>query len=107
MDNLKGMKIYGLCLERLAFQIKNADKRMSQTGERKVILESYGTSDVDEIIELLELEDLGERNKESLDKKLEDLASDASLFMRKVVNFEYEKETGDLVLYTSKKMRCV
>ena len=41
MDYLKDMKLYGLCLERLAFQIKNAKNRMNGSGEEKIILESY------------------------------------------------------------------
>ncbi len=97
MEYPKDMKLYGLCLERLSHQVENA-KRRAGNPSGCVVIEGYGTGDIEEIIEILELYDLPGRSRETLDKKLEELAEDASLFVKGGrVEFGYD-ESGNLEL---------
>ena len=61
---MEDVKIYGLCLERLKYQIGLA-KEKSNNGEsltnERYLMESYHTSDIDDIIDILELYDLERR----------------------------------------------
>lgn len=91
-------KIYGCCLERIKFQIREAQKRRARPVDGKVVLESYFTGELDEIVDLLELYDLDEETCEALEEKLADLAYDVSLLAREKVEFAYDRR-GDLCLY--------
>lgn len=91
-------KIYGLCLERLKHQIGNAKKRSNGSGAASVILESYNTSDIDDIIDILELYDLAERTQSALTEKLDELAFTASVMMRNEIVFAYDGD-GNLGIF--------
>ncbi|RMG02224.1 MAG: hypothetical protein D6726_08020 [Nitrospirae bacterium] len=94
-------KLYGLCIERLKHQIKLADKRRESAPmmyNGRMVLEGYETSDIDEIVDLLELYDLKERRLESLMEKLEEIAENASLLVRRKIGFGFD-EAGHLCLY--------
>lgn len=90
------VKIYGLCLERLRYQITNARKRVN--GQGRFLLECYNTGEIDDIIDILELYDVEEKTAEHLNKKLDDLAYSASLLVRESITFDYTDE-GHLGLY--------
>jgi len=98
---MDGVKIYGLCLERLRFQITNAKMRRERPwpgcGER-VMLECYNTGGPDDIIDILELYDVKERTFAEVNEKLEDLAYTVSELVRDQVMFDYTDE-GHLGLY--------
>lgn len=91
-------KIYGCCLERIKFQIRDAQKRRARPVDGKVVLESYFTGELEEIVDLLELYDLDEKTCEALEEKLADLAFDVSLLAREKVSFDYDQR-GDLCLF--------
>ncbi|MCL4536802.1 MAG: hypothetical protein M1610_04335 [Nitrospirae bacterium] len=92
-------KIYGLCLERLKYQIKNTRQR--STGDKDIILlECYNTGDLDDIIDILELYDIEERTFEGLREKLEDLSYTVSALTRETLFFDLTQE-GHLGLYLS------
>lgn len=90
-------KIYGLCLERLRFQIKKAKER-GCTGD--YLIESYNTADMDDIIDILEIYDLEERSLEGLMQKLDDLAYSVSLLTQEKLFFDFT-EDGSLGLFLS------
>ncbi len=95
-----GLKIYGMCLERLQHQIRLAKERaktMNPAPER-LVLECYFTRDVEDIIDILELYDLEHKDMETVRQKLQDLADDISLMMRERLEFCFN-EDGDLCLY--------
>ncbi len=92
MDNAK---IYGLCLERLKHQIRNA-RRFRK--EARVLIEGYLTGDIEEIIDLLELYDIELRTDEALTEKLDELAFTASVLLRETLTFGYDGR-GHLGLY--------
>ena len=96
-----GVKIYGLCLERMRHQI-NIAKKKSQTGEfvedDTFLLESYNTGDIDDIIDILELYDIEEKNLKGLHDKLEELADTVSILTRETLRFGFTDE-GHLGLY--------
>lgn len=94
---MEGLKIYGVCLERLRYQIQHALKRVNGN-EKRLLLESYLTSDPEEIIDLLELFDITHKDMDSVMKKLQELAGDVSLLVRKKVRFDFSEE-GHLCLY--------
>jgi hypothetical protein len=96
---IEGVKIYGLCIERLKHQIDIANKR-GISGNRAV-LECYNTGDIDEIIDILELYDIEHKTAESIKEKLDELAYTASLLVRNTVEFDYDDD-GNLCLY----LRC-
>ncbi len=94
---IEGVKIYGLCLERLKHQIDIANKKRGVSNNR-VVLESYNTGDIDEIIDILELYDIEHKTAEALKGKLDDLAYTASLLVKNTVGFDYDAD-GNLCLY--------
>lgn len=82
-------KIYGLCLERLKFQIKNAKQRVNGNGDDRVLLESYNTGNIDDIIDILELYDLEEKSYGAVKNKLDDLAYTVSVLTRESLLFGF------------------
>lgn len=95
-----GLKIYGMCLERLQHQISLAKKRikaMNPPSER-IVLECYYTKDVEDIIDVLELFDIEHKDMDTVNQKLSDLADDISMMMRERLEFCFN-ENGDLCLY--------
>lgn len=101
-------KIYGLCITRLKHQIETARKtgRAKGSGSHaplpRILLESYMTAEVDEIIDILELYDINERTPEHLKRMLEDLAYTASLLTREDLSFGLT-EKGHLGLFLGLK----
>ncbi|HYA32194.1 MAG TPA: hypothetical protein VED67_05480 [Thermodesulfovibrionales bacterium] len=98
---MEGVKIYGLCLERLKYQITNArKKRGSERPEcpQRILLECYNTGEPDDIIDILELYDVKEGTFTEVNEKLEDLAYTVSELVRETVLFDYTDE-GHLGLY--------
>ncbi|MCL5062632.1 MAG: hypothetical protein M1443_05415 [Nitrospirae bacterium] len=96
-------KIYGLCLERLKHQINNARQRTKDgtcTYNDLILLECYNTGDLDDIIDILELYDIGERTFEGVMEKLNDLAYTVSALTRETLFFDLTQE-GHLGLYLS------
>ncbi len=100
---MEGVKIYGLCLERLRHQIDNAIRRSedgASVSQGRMLLESYNTGEIEEIIDILELYDVEDRIEEAVREKLEDLAYTVSELLRETVSFDYTIE-GHLGLYLS------
>jgi hypothetical protein len=100
-------KVYNVCLQRVKFQITNAKQRLNGSvppGSR-LILESYNTGDIDEIIDILEIYDLGEHTREGLAGKLDDLAYTVSVLVKDTVSFEHD-EKGNLGLCLVLKERA-
>lgn len=98
---MEGVKIYGLCLERLRVQISNARGRIKDGLPRfagSVLLESYNTGEVDDIIDILELYDVEERTFEAVREKLNDLAFTVSELTREKLSFNLTNE-GHVGLY--------
>jgi hypothetical protein len=93
-------KIYNVCLQRVKFQITNAMQRLNNDTppSGRLILESYNTGDIEEIIDILEIYDLEDRTLAGLAEKLEDLAYTVSALVRKKIAFDYD-EKGNLGLY--------
>ncbi len=94
-------KIYGLCLERLRYQIQNAHRKVKETplsARHPVLLESYNTGMLDDIIDILELHDLEKRTFQNVLEKLDDLASTVSALTRESLAFDFTQE-GHLGLY--------
>ena len=98
---MEDVKIYGLCLERLKYQIGLA-KEKSNNGEslnnERYLLESYNTSDIDDIIDILELYDLEGHTSSHLKEKLEELAYTISILIGEKMTFDLTDE-GFLGLY--------
>lgn len=93
------MKIYGICLERVGQLITKAKERLNGSShEGPVLLESYCTGDINEIVYTLVLYDLQERTQEGLTKELEKVASKLSRLSREKLSFGYTEE-GHLGLY--------
>ena len=99
---MDGVKIYGLCLERLKHQIKLAKKRLEGNphGSGYFLLESYNTGHLDDIVDILELYDLEDKTPELLREKLDDLAYTVSTLLCHTLIFDYTAE-GHLGLYLS------
>ena len=99
---MEAAKIYGLCLERITHQVIRAKQRTNggQQHNGQILLESYNTGDIEDIIDILELYDIEVRTPEGLKEKLEDLAYTVSELMREVLFFGYTEE-GHLGLYLS------
>jgi hypothetical protein len=95
--DIENAKIYGLCIERLRHQIGLA-KRKNGSAPGPVVLESYCTGDVDEIVDLLELYDMEDHTLEALHEKLGDLALTASMLTQEKLEFDFSEE-GHLCLY--------
>jgi len=103
MRKVEGAKVYGLCLERLEFQIKNALARISKDSslykpDNGFVLESYCTGDIDEIIDLLEIYDVPDRKRETVIGKLSEIAYSASILLGETVRFDFSDE-GFLCIY--------
>ncbi|MEW6410060.1 MAG: hypothetical protein AB1488_08105 [Nitrospirota bacterium] len=98
--DIKDLKINGLCIGRLKHQISIARARIEREGlnGHGIVLESYNTGDIDDIIDILELYDIEDRNHETLVEKLKELAEDASLFVDETLEFGFNDE-GHLCLY--------
>ena len=92
-------KIYNVCLQRVKFQITSAKQRLNGSipAGGRIVLESYQTGEIDEIIDILELYDLEAHTREGLAEKLEDLAYTVSVLVKEKVAFDYD-EKGDLGL---------
>jgi len=103
-NNMEAAKIYGLCLERIAHQIRIAKQRINggHAHNGRLLLESYNTGDIADIIDILELYDIEARTNEGLKERLEDLAYTVSELMREVLFFDYTEE-GHMGLYLSLK----
>ncbi len=96
---MEDVKIYGVCLMRLAHQLKIAEQKVASNGAYdRFLLESYCTGDIDEIVDILELYDLEEHTGAALREKLQELAYTVSLLIRKTIAFDYTEE-GHLGLY--------
>ena len=99
---MEGIKIYGLCLERLRHQIANAKKKRVESARpvypERVLLECYQTAELDDIIDILELYDVEDRTPEIVREKLGDLAYTVSELVRETILFDYTAE-GHLGLY--------
>jgi hypothetical protein len=97
---LDEVKIYGLCLGRLKYQLNIAQKRLADSSALRgdIILESYNTSDIEELIDILELYDIEDRTRDGLMNKLDDLAQTVSALMQKTLVFAITNE-GHLGLY--------
>ena len=91
-------KIYGLCLYRLKYQIERAIGRAEGCGQKQLILECYNTSEIDDIVDILEIYDLKERTQKELEAQLEELAYTVSVLTRQSLFFDYT-EQGHLGLY--------
>lgn len=94
------VKIYGLCLERLKYQLRNAMNKTSL--HNRMLLECYNTGDPDDIIDILELYDIEERTIESVINKLADLAYTVSALTCETLSFDFT-EKGYLGLYLELK----
>ena len=93
-------KIYNVCLMRVKHQITNARQRLADDVIHKgqIILESYNTGDIEDIIDILEIYDLDDRTPEGLSEKLEDLAYTVSVLVKEKIYFDYDLK-GNLGLY--------
>lgn len=101
-------KIYNVCLMRVKHQIGKAIERLGYGSlpEAGIILESYNTGDLEEIIDILELYDIEDRTPAGLAEKLEDLAYTVSVLVREKVVFDYD-EKGNLGLHFIPRERLV
>jgi hypothetical protein len=97
---MEGVKIYGLCLERLRHQITKAKERAGRNAlkDGQILLECYNTGEPDDIIDILELYDLKDGTCYEVKEKLDDLAYTVSELTRERVVFGYTDE-GHLGLY--------
>jgi hypothetical protein len=98
---MEDVKIYGLCLDRLKYQIGLAVKKVkgdAQSTQDRVLLESYNTADIDDIIDILELYDLEDSTSNHVKEKLKELADTVSLLLRETLAFDLTDE-GHLGLY--------
>jgi hypothetical protein len=99
--SIEGVKIYGVCMDRLAHQIKLAKARLLKNpalSNNKMVLESYNTGDMDDIIDILELYDLPENDMDSVLNKLDEVAMSVSVLARETIVFDF-CEKGFLCLY--------
>jgi hypothetical protein len=95
------LKIYGLCLQRLNHQIGIAKGRVNSLVSEvadEVLLESYETGAIEEIIDILELYDVEAQTFEAVQEKLDDLACTVSVLTGEKLFFDYTGE-GHLGLY--------
>jgi hypothetical protein len=98
---MEEVKIYGLCLERLSYQIGMAKKKVNGDSllvQNRFLLESYNTADIDDIIDILELYDVEERTSNHVKEKLEELAYSVSLLLQEKLSFNLTHD-GHLGLY--------
>ncbi len=98
---MEDIKIYGLCLERLKYQVGLAYEKKQHNeaaAQNRYLLESYNSADIDDIIDILELYDLDERTSSHLRVKLDELAYTVSLLVSETIAFDLTDE-GHLGLY--------
>ena len=98
---MEDVKIYGLCLDRLKYQIVNAKKKVNGDApysQDRFLLESYNTADIDDIIDILELYDVEDSTSNFVREKLEELADTVSLLLRETISFNITDD-GYLGLY--------
>ncbi|MBF0541033.1 MAG: hypothetical protein HQK91_06250 [Nitrospirae bacterium] len=104
--SIEGVKIYGVCMERLDHQIKLAKARLASNPAAAkngiMVLESYNTGDMDDIIDILELYDLPDDTMDAVLNKLEEVAMSVSILARETINFDF-CEKGYLCLYLKVK----
>jgi hypothetical protein len=94
-----GRKVYGICLERVGQLITKAKERLNGNSHQEpVLLESYCTGNINDIVYILVLYDLKERTPEGLTKELEKIAFSLSHVVREQLSFGYTDE-GHLGLY--------
>jgi hypothetical protein len=92
-------KINGVCLQRVGQLISKAKKRLNgKSHQGRVLLESYCTGDINDIVDILVLYHLRERTLEGLTKELEKVASTLSRIAHDELSFGYTEE-GHLGLY--------
>jgi hypothetical protein len=88
----------------LKFQIDNAKKRTTnnsgQTLTGKILLESYNTGDLDEIVDILEIYHVKDRTLEGVQETLDELAYSASVLSRESLQFGFNEE-GHFALFLS------
>jgi hypothetical protein len=87
---MEGAKIYGLCIERLKCQIRNAKSKRDKSSypvREKMLIESYNTGDIDDIVDILELYDVEEHTSGQVREKLEELAYTVSVLTREALSF--------------------
>jgi len=98
--SMEGAKIYGLCLERLKYQIKNARQRAKKEnmpGKKNIVLECYNTGGMEDIIDILELYDIEHKTFEAVKEKLDDLAYTVSVLTKETLEFDFSPD-GNLCL---------
>jgi hypothetical protein len=98
---IEGIKIYGICLERLEHQIRVAKSRIEKEhlqDKDSIELECYNTGEIDDIVDILELYDIKDKGLETLRERLNELADDVSLFVRETIEFGFS-DNGYLSLY--------
>ena len=97
---MEDIKIYGLCLGRLKHQLNIARKRDAGTWTEQgnFLLESYNTSDIDDLVDILDIYDIEDRTWDGLINKLDDLAQTTSALMRETFIFDITDE-GHLGLF--------
>ena len=95
--DLKDFKLYNLCIMRLKHQISIAREK-GRVKDGRALLESYCTSDAEDIIDIHELYDIKDRSIEGVMSKLALIAADASLFAKEKIQFDFDEE-GQLCLY--------
>jgi len=100
MEQMEDAKIYGLCLERLKYQIERARREVVESAEGRVLIESYCTAETEDIVDILELYDLDDRTESGLREKLEDLAYTASVLMAETLEFGQDS-AGNFGLYVA------
>jgi len=102
--DIENAKIYGLCLERLKYQITNAKKRINGNGGHLIctMLECYNTGDLDDIIDILELYDVQEKTIGNMKEKLNELAYTVSVLTLENLFFGFN-DKGHLGLYLGVK----
>ena len=98
---MEDIKIYGLCLERLRYQIGNAKKKVNGDAlsiQNRFLLESYNTAEIDDIIDILELYDVEESTSNHVKEKLKELAYTVSILLQETLAFDLTDD-GYLGLY--------
>lgn len=94
---MDGIKIYGLCIDRLKHQIANAG-RISAKDNGAVLLESYESANPKDLIDILELYDIGDQDSESVQDRLAEMAETASALTQENLKFGHTPE-GYIGLY--------
>ncbi|MBF0330061.1 MAG: hypothetical protein HQL10_12965 [Nitrospirae bacterium] len=101
-----GIKIYGMCLGRLKHQINIAKAKENHPSPENILLESYNTGDMEDIIDILELYDIEERNFDGLSTKLDELSFTVSTLLCERLFFDYTAQ-GELGLHLDLSLKPV